>query len=616
MKWLVALAAVSLLAFAACSSKDKPKQGTPGAGESAQAGTAATPTACPLEQDLCDFAYELEAAARDNRLPAYLPDPWPQFAEEAVKMWAVTGNLPRVTTLGCPSIGGSNANCSEHFAVALSSLPEGLEEQDGRGLVVFVFERRGQNGGPLVKAALAPPGERKVMVSGGHRGFCGQPVATDGECIEFAFQRYSTGVPDTTVAPPPGKLPPLRQVYQATSRELTLGEPYAIRTGELWYFNYLCDACGGGVWAPLRRAYRASDGALVVEDLRPRTAGLGTPVAFAASWQTGDAWLATCQGDCAEYGGGARPGSEVTVYRSRDGGVTWAPEGKLADSTTFVEGGFNDQVLARTWNRETNTSHYWFYPAGNDLAIPQGVDPATSHPVVLNNWTILWSTNAGTYHDATGQALFRPLFAEQYRPHIAVADQQYQHTYLQWSERPNTPTSWEQSPYYQYVARIDRDGQMRELYGLPGDTMWISGEFRRTGDKPPALFGRFRFGESKDYVRDVSFGAVLDLETGTLHRFTELDAKRPDGSFAWMQELVEAPLSERPHSNAFLRVAGAETCLNVRETPGTTGNVITCLADDVLVGDFGMRQSVDGIEWAQVRTPGGHAAWASMEFLR
>jgi hypothetical protein len=306
----------------------------------------------------------------------------------------------------------------------------------------------------------------------------------------------------------------------------------------------------------------------------------------------------------------------VTVHRSRDGGITWAPEGPLPESTTFESAGFNDQVLVRTWNRADDTQRYWFYPAGNGLAVPQGIDPATAHPVVLNSWTILWSTNAGTYHDATGQALFGPLFAEKFKPQVVVADHQYQHTYLQWSERPNTPTSWEQSPYYQYVARIDRDGQMRELYGLPGDTMWISGEFRRTGDKPPALFGRFRFGESKDYVRDVSFGAVLDLETGTLHRFTELDAKRPDGSFAWMQELVEAPLSERPHSNAFLRVTGAETCLNVRETPGTTGNVITCLADDVLVGDFGMRQSVDGIEWAQVRTPGGYAAWASTEFMK
>src|SRR5688500_13098105 len=260
MKWLVALAAVSLLAFAACSSKDKPKSETPRAGESAQASAAAPPVPCPVEQDLCDFAYELEAAARDDRLPASLPAPWPPFAEEAVKMWAVTGNLPRLTTVGCPSVGGNSSDCSQLFAVALSSLPKGLEEQDGRGLVVFFFERRGQNGGPLVKAALAPPGERKVMVSGGHRGFCGQGVAPEGECIDFAFQPYNTGVPDTTIAPPPGKLPPLRQVYDATSKEITLGEPYAIRTGELWYFNYLCDACGPGPFPNLYRAYRAEIG--------------------------------------------------------------------------------------------------------------------------------------------------------------------------------------------------------------------------------------------------------------------------------------------------------------------------------------------------------------------
>jgi hypothetical protein len=615
MKWLVSLAVVTVVAFAGCSSDDKPKQATPGAEESPQAGAPATPAMCPVEQDLCDFAHELEAAARDDRLPAYLPDPWPQFAEESVKMWAVTGNLPRLTTIGCPSTGGNTSDCSHLFAVALSSLPEGIEEQDGRGLVVFVFERRGQNGGPLVKAALAPPGERKVMVSGGRRGFCGQPVAPEGECIEFAFQRYSTGVPDTTVAPPPGKLPPLRQVYDATSKEITLGEPYAIRTGELWYFNYLCDACGPGPFPNLYRAYRAADGMLVVDDLKARTASLGTPVAFTAGWEAATAYLATCtEGNCYSLeSGDSESEKPAVVYKTEDGGITWKRDGEIPALTSLI-GVVGGEVLAATYEPSFNGQRFWFYPSGRELELPQGVSE-TVHPTAENR-TILWRGESGTYYDGAGTPLFGPLFAEKFKPQVVVADEQYQHTYLQWSERPNTPTSWEQSPYYQYVARVDRDGQMRELYGLPGDTMWISGEFRRGGDKPPALFGRFRFGESKDYVRDVSFGAVLDLERATVHRFSELDAGRPDGSFAWMHDLVELPEPERGPQTGFLRVTGAGTCLNVRETPGPTGRVFTCLADDVLVGDFGLRQTVDGVEWAQVRTPGGYAAWAAVEFLK
>ena len=614
MKCLLPGLLLGVLAFGACSSDDEPKQATPAAGEPTQVPDAMGGP-CPVEQDLCDFAYELEAAAREDRLPRYLPAPWPRFAEEAAKMWAVTGNLPRVTTIGCVDTGPNSSDCSGHFAVALSSLPEGLEEQDGRGLVVLFFERRGQNGGPLVKAAIPPIGERGVVVSGGTRGFCGQGIAPEGECLEFRFQQYRSGVPDSTVTPPPGQLPPLRSVYDATSKEITLGEPYAVKTGELWYFNYLCDACGPGPFPNLYRAYRSADGAIVIDDLKARTAELGQPVTFTADWQSATAYLATCTPGNCYYLEGADAESEApaTVYKTEDGGITWKRHGEIPSLTSF-QGVVAGEILATTYKRGFEEPRYWFYPPGRELELPQNVTE-TVYPIVANN-TILWRGESGTYYDGAGQALFGPLFAEQYKPQIVVADQAYQHTYVQWAESPGTPTSWEQSPYYEYVARIDRDGQMRELYGLPGDTMWIGGEFRRNGGKPPALFGRFRFGQSNDYVRDVSFGSVLDLETAKLHRFAELDANRPDGSFTWMQDLVQLTPAENGPQTGWLRVTGAETCLNVRETPGSGGRVFTCLADDVLVGDFGLRQTVDGSEWAQVRTPGGNAAWASTDFLR
>ncbi len=67
----------------------------------------------------------------------------------------------------------------------------------------------------------------------------------------------------------------------------------------------------------------------------------------------------------------------------------------------------------------------------------------------------------------------------------------------------------------------------------------------------------------------------------------------------------------------FYRVTGAGDCLNVRESPSLSARVLVCLADDVLVG--GMEtppQTVAGIEWRQVHTPGGLLGWASTEFLR
>ncbi len=234
---------------------------------------------------------------------------------------------------------------------------------------------------------------------------------------------------------------------------------------------------------------------------------------------------------------------------------------------------------------------------------------------IATNNTVLWRGESACTTTELGQRCSGRCSPSS-SPSLVVADQQYQHTYLHWTEQASFHTSWETAPFYNYVARIDRDGQMREIYGLPGDTMWISGEFQRSGDKPPALFGRFRFGTSKDYVRDVSFGAVLDLQTAKLHRFTELDAARPSGSFVWMYDLLQTPLADGSEVTGFLRVAGAETCLNVREQPSLSARVVTCLADDVLLAEMGLRSSDGAIEWVQVRTPGQYLGWASAEFLR
>jgi hypothetical protein len=110
---------------------------------------------------------------------------------------------------------------------------------------------------------------------------------------------------------------------------------------------------------------------------------------------------------------------------------------------------------------------------------------------------------------------------------------------------------------------------------------------------------------------------VLDLLTAQVHRFAELDAARPPGSFAWMQDLV-ALSQESPTGGQlyWLRVTGAGDCVNVREAPSLSSRVLTCLADDVLVGNRGQRQTADGLDWILVRTPGNQSGWMSVQYLR
>ena len=612
-------ALIALLFAAACSSGSKPKPAPTEPPATAEA--TAAPGACPVEAQICQFAEAVETAQRDNRLAASFGKDNQvaiKAASRADDILNATGGGARVTTIGCPLSNGA-VDCSARFAITLSSLPRGLEEQDGRGLAILFFERSpaGVGASPLV-AEYEPPAGRSLLVSGGDRTFC-EGVSGQPGCVDYRLLPFSTGAPEPGAPVTTGKLPPLRQVSGATSFEMTLSRPYTIKPGELWYFKYLCDACGPGPFPNLYRAYRASDGTLVVDDLKARITalGLGSVVSFLADWQNGDAWIATCSEPlCGPYeGGGSQAGFEETVYRSRDGGITWAKDGMLPPQTSFV--GMAGGIVVSTWSSDSRSQRYWYYPDGRTLEPPQRVTGPV-YPLILNPSSLLWTDDAGYFYDGAGTRLFGPLFAEQYRMTIASADPQYQHTYVTWDERPpNTQLGWLQQPWYSYVGHIDRDGQLKDLYGLPGDTLWIGGEFPRQGDGALALFGRFRFGTSRDYVQDVSFGAVLDLGNGEVHRFAELDASRPAGSFVWMQDLVTTPLDEvtarRP---PFDRVTGAGDCLNVRREPSLSAPVITCLADDVLVGELGQRATADGVDWVYVRTPGSMAGWASAEFLK
>ena len=259
-----------------------------------------------------------------------------------------------------------------------------------------------------------------------------------------------------------------------------------------------------------------------------------------------------------------------------------------------------------------------FYPSGTVLERPPNI-PADAYAVIPNGLSVVWRTEKGEYFDQAGGPLFGPMFAEQYAPQIVVAVPEYQQTYLTWSERA-ARKRWTEAPSYTYVARIDRDGQMREAYALPGDTLWIQGEFRRAGDVPPALFGRFRFGsEGGGSGANTSFGAVLDLATAKVHPLAELTAGAGGAQFVYVQGLVQLRSPEQGAQTGSLRVTGTSDCLNVREKPTLDAKVVGCYPDGVLLAQADQQQNFagsNGITWSLVLTPDGRFGYASTEFLK
>lgn len=62
----------------------------------------------------------------------------------------------------------------------------------------------------------------------------------------------------------------------------------------------------------------------------------------------------------------------------------------------------------------------------------------------------------------------------------------------------------------------------------------------------------------------------------------------------------------------FARVTGTGSCLNIRTDPSVSAEVLTSMADSVL-----LRETSDVSDgWVSVMTPGGTQGWASLSFLQ
>ena len=611
-----AMAGLALLGAAACSNEKKPPATPTGLAAAPGATATASVTTCPVDAPICQFAVDGEKLLRDKDTTALVANghALASTAESMLNMLYAVGGVPRLVTIGCPLTDGV-ASCRELFAVAYSALPPGLQERDGRGIDVAVYRRTSSR--PVPVALTFPEGgDRAVVVKGGETSSCtlAGEAAAPGACTKFRFYVHAGNPPPGPIV---GKLPPLRTLPGARVMEMTLGDPYAIKPGEAWYYTYLCDACGPPPIPSLWRAYRAADGQLVFDDLRERLRPLGTVVSFVANWEQGLAYVATCQGVCGPtMEGGSHFGFGETVYKSEDGGISWREHGRLPDGTRLL-GLVGGEVLTGRYAGREEQPSYSYYPSGRTLERSPRI-PADAYPVIPPGLAVVWGTRRGEYFDESGRQLFGPLFAEQYPSQIVVADHQYQHTYLHWSERA-VQKSWKEAPAYEYVAHIDRDGQMREAYGLPGDTLWIEGEFRRAGDAPAALYGRFRFGGEGGATPNTSFGAVLDLATAKVHPLSELTAGAGLSQFVHVRGLVQLRPPERSPQAGFLRVTGTGECLNIREKPTLDALAIACYADGVLLAQADEQQNFagsNGITWSLVGTPDGRFGYASAEFLK
>jgi len=611
------MAGLAFLAAAGCSGEQKAPATPDSGGAVPQAAPgsprAGQPGACPVEQQLCDFALAGEARLRAKDEVALIANGHvlANGVTRMLNMLYATGGVPQLLSIGCPVADGG-PSCRDRFAVVYGAVP--LEDGTGRGIVLATY-RRGVIPVPVALTFPKVP-SLSVIIEGGNADTCA--IANEVQSPADGCGEYHFYGQEGTPVPPPvvGVLPPLRDIPGANVREMTLGEPYAIKPGEVWYYTHLCDACSAPPIPNLWRAYRNGAGELVVDDLRERLRGLGTVAAFAADWKHGVAFVGTCQGPCGPtMEGGSHRGFAETVHKSEDGGVTWREQGVISDATSFL-GVVGDQVLVADANAVMEgTPRFFFYPSGYVLEVPANLPVLEAWPVLVTGSTVVWRTKGG-YFDQAGTRLFGPQFG-QYEPRGLVADHQYQHSYLTWSER-TFAGPWTEQPSYQYVGHIDRDGQMKDAYGLPGDTLWLTGEFQRSGDAPPALYGRFRFGEQGGNPAKTSFAGVLDLATAEVRPLSLPTADAALHQWAYVQGRVQVGQPEGDTAGV-VQVTGTGDCLNVRGKPTLESPAFACYVDGVVLGTYGSQgrfAGASGLTWSLVITPDGRSGYASAEFLR
>lgn len=100
--------------------------------------------------------------------------------------------------------------------------------------------------------------------------------------------------------------------------------------------------------------------------------------------------------------------------------------------------------------------------------------------------------------------------------------------------------------------------------------------------------------------------AILDLDTGSYSLIPGPFKSDQPGWSSLGRTAVHAV-----QTGPFARVTGTGSCLNIRTDPSVSAEVLTCMADGVL-----LRETSDvSAGWMSVITPGGTQGWASLAFL-
>lgn len=287
--------------------------------------------------------------------------------------------------------------------------------------------------------------------------------------------------------------------------------------------------------------------------------------------------------------------AEVWLFRSTDGGITWSDFEHLP-RPEFVAGWLGPGSVLTTYIDGGGRQYFTARPSGQTVTPPANAPNAW--PMVIADRNVLWQTDDGllrsdgsiyAWTDQSEVSFGKPLVS---------------------NRGGLIPLSWTrgtESKYY--LAQRRPDGSVLRAFSADGwifPEAWMSPVSNaRIFASVPVPTSRYPAPSGRQFVG--SLPAIIVLGSAAVLPISDPFLNGP--FFNGRNHVVavqQGPLA---------RVEDTGDCLNVRDAPSTSGNILDCLADGVLVRDSADVSQADGMTWAHVTTPAGVEGWVSTEYL-
>ncbi len=338
----------------------------------------------------------------------------------------------------------------------------------------------------------------------------------------------------------------------------------------------------------LFRVYRLA-GKTYSERVFPPPGWTAQIMSAAAAPDGSDIVVATCtRGTC--LGRGVDADSEATYYRSRDGGITWAVDFRLARGTGVYGVSHGRMLVAQA---EPNATARWMVVEDGG---PRELTPPTLNlrytplpPYLGSDGKVFWLTDTAVL-DEDGKFLFALPITGALSLTANPAG-----WVLSWASRGEAPN---------ITFLVGPQGEMMRAFSSRG--MVFPGAFVSdiVGAGTANAGSSAAIGSGLAGAPGQRLPVIINLGVGTLEVLTDPFVEAP---FRGQSNRVIAARFE-----AFVRVNTPGDCLNIREGPSVEAPILACVPDGVLLTPGGA-PSPPG--FFSVQTPGGTFGFASSDYL-